>query len=133
MHVYIIGKNTARLGRIRKGELDKHFFASRGQLYKVYPEAVARLHRTKYGVELDNEEVIIYSENSTIPWKTNEVDYSADKVLSEIDEHKLVNYGGTVKKNPIGRLLRDKNLGNNMVWILAGIVLAGAFISQVIG
>lgn len=132
MRVYIIGRTSARIGHINKSERDKYFFASRKQLYKVYPEGLTRLYRERYGKVIPPEEIIVYPENGTIPERTNNIDYSADKVLSEIDGAALAAQGnGLTKKNPIGKILRDKNLGNNLMWVAIAVVLIGAFLMGV--
>ena len=134
MRVYIVGRSSVKMCRVKGADQDKHFFAHRGQLYKVYPEGLTRLNRYRYGENAGTDELIIYSENSTIPWNTHGIDYSADKVLSEIDEHKLMNYGnGLSFKKSFGSLLHDKSLGNNVLLVVVAVIVALAVIPSLVG
>ena len=133
MLVYIVGRSTVKICRVRNTDRDKHFFAHRGQIYKVYPEGLTTFNRYRFGEKQDTEELIVYSENSTVPWQTHGIDYSASKVLSEIDEHKLMTYGSSVKKRSYAELLKSKTLGDNLWTIAVIVILAIAVVPSLIG
>lgn len=91
MMVIIIGRNRAELCKVPVKDLDKHFFMTRRQLYKVYPDGLSRMRiYDADGVEQESEEVIVYAENAIIPYHPLHVDYTPDRILAEIDEHKLM-------------------------------------------
>ena len=67
MKVYIIGRNRVEMCTVKPRDYDKHFFVTRGQLYKMYPDNLMRTIRYEYGVRRRDEEVIIYPENGVKP------------------------------------------------------------------
>lgn len=94
--VIIIGRNRAELCKVPVKDLDKHFFMTRRQLYKVYPDGLSRMRiYDADGNEQESEEVIVYSENAIVPYHPLHVDYSPDRQLAEIDEHKLMGSTGS--------------------------------------
>ena len=97
MMVIIIGSNRAELCEVPVKDLGKHFFMSRGQLYKVYPDGLSRMRvYDEGGVEQESEEVIVYAENAIVPYHPRHVCYDPDRILAEIDEHKLMGARRTV-------------------------------------
>lgn len=127
MKAIIMGRNRAVIGKVKLKEWEaKHWYLCGTQLYKMYPDGLTRTIITRYGVRKADEEVIIYKENGTIPYHSRGVSYSTDKVLSEIDEHKLM-----TSTRPVGifdlvmRHRRDINavIGYLPILIGAGIVL----------
>lgn len=131
MIIIIIGTNRAEQCKVKMRDLDKHFFQTRGQLYKVYPDGLTRMRIVDAdGYEQESEEVLVYAENSIEPYHPRSVSYSQDRILAEIDEHKLMTKGTSP-----GRLLIHKAMGimREIVpyfgLILAGIVVLWGMIS----
>lgn len=93
MKVIIIGSNRAEIIDVKISDLDKHFIQSRGQLYKVWPDALTRMRIVKDGEEFESDEAIIYKENAICPYHPRGVPHDKDRILAEIDEHKLVGDG----------------------------------------
>ena len=91
MMIIIVGSNRAELCKVPTKDLEKHFFLTRGQLYKVYPDGLSRMRvYATDGTEQESEEVLVYAENAIVPYHPKHVDYSQDRILAEIDEHKLM-------------------------------------------
>lgn len=101
MKVIIIGCNRAEIIPIKTMNQNKHFLESRGQLYKVAPDALTRMRIIKDGKEEDSEEVVIYRENSIIPYHSHGVPHDQERILAEIDEHKLMG----PEPSPLGRAM----------------------------
>ena len=51
MMVIIIGSNRAEMCKVPIKDLNRHFFMSRGQLYKVYPDGLKALLIRQRAVE----------------------------------------------------------------------------------
>ena len=132
MKVIIIGSNRAELCKVPIKDLDKHFFMTRRQLYKVYPDGLTRMRvYDRDGIEKESEEVIVYSENAIVPYHPRHVDYSQDRILAEIDEHKLM--GSTKSIFPYRVYFTTarniwREIGPMFPIIVAGIVLAYALL-----
>lgn len=89
MEVIIIGTNRAEFCQIRRGDVEKHFFKTRGQLYMTMPDGLTKCINTRFGRYDGEEEVIIFSENSSIPYDTGKhVCYDEDYILGNIDLEK---------------------------------------------
>ena len=133
MMVIVIGSNRAELCEVPVKDLDKHFFMTRGQLYKVYPDGLSRMRvYDADGVEQESEEVIVYAENAIVPYHPRHVSYDPDRILAEIDEHKLMGSRKTVFPYRI-YFTEAKSLWREISplvpFIIAGLVLAYAFIA----
>lgn len=90
MEVIIFGKNRVEVCKVPPKQYERHFYLTRDQLYKCYPDGLTRMRRTKYGHAAGDEEVICYKENAIVPYNIQKQEYTMDKILSEIDEHKLM-------------------------------------------
>lgn len=102
MMVIIIGDNRAEYCTLTKKQEGLHFFKTRNQLYKVFPDGLKRCRIFDYdGLEIKNEEVIIFRENDTHPYDECEVDYTMDRLLSDVDRHKMMRPGGWARKSKI--------------------------------
>ena len=99
MKVIIVGCNRAEIIPIKVANQNKHFLESRGQLYKVAPDALTRMRMIKDGREEDSEEVLVYRENSITPYHSHGVPHDQERILAEIDEHKLMGSD----PSPLGR------------------------------
>ena len=98
MQVIIIGQNRAEFCNVKKNDKEKHFFMTRKQLYRVYPDGLTRMKVTRFGIEDESDEVIVYKENEIVPYHTRGLDYSANRFVFVIDEHKLLTSGSWFNK-----------------------------------
>lgn len=92
MMVIIHGNNRVEICDVKLQDQEKHFFQSRGQLYKVYPDSLTRIDiidNTGKEIKKTSDECVIFTENNIKPHLTRGVDYSPDTILRQIDEHKL--------------------------------------------
>lgn len=91
MMAIIVGKNRVEYLRVKKKDLAKHFFTTRKQLYKVYPDALTPVEIYHNGVWVGDESIIVFEENGTTPYHCKyPKDYEMDSILASIDEHKLM-------------------------------------------
>ena len=132
MKILIIGTNRAEYSKIKPKDYDKHFFEIRRQLYKAYPDGLTRCIVTEYDRRKHDDEYIVYKENSIVPYHTRNQQYTMGKIISEIDEHKLM-----TSKSTFGsmRLMmkqatdRWKQLKVMLPILVAGIILLYAVLS----
>lgn len=130
MEVIIFGKNRVEVCKVPPKQYERHFYLTRDQLYKCYPDGLTRMRRTKYGHAAGDEEIICYKENAIVPYNIQKQEYSMDKILSEIDEHKLM----TVGKNKASRLsIKNvastwKKLSPMLPFIITGFILLWALV-----
>lgn len=97
MMVIIIGTNRAEMCKVPVKDQDKHFFMTRKQLYKVYPDGLSRMRiYDEDGIEQESDEVLVYAENAVVPYAPRHVSYKPDRILAEIDEHKLMGGSKTI-------------------------------------
>lgn len=86
----IIGKNRVQFMRVKKKDLDKHFFRTRGQRYMIYPEVLRPMEVYHNGTWVESESVVIFPENGTLPYNCRYPElYYMDSLLSKTDEIKL--------------------------------------------
>lgn len=91
MMAIIIGKNRVEYLHVKNKDLAKHFFTTRKQLYKVYPDALTPVEIYHDGVWIGDESIIVFEENGTSPYYCKyPKDYEMDSILASIDEHKLM-------------------------------------------
>ena len=132
MMVIIIGKNRVEFCTVKKKDLSKHFYTTRGQLYKVFPDALRPMEIYKNGAWVRSESVIVFEENGTTPYKCRyEGDYQMDAILASIDEHKIMSQ----KTKPFFSWTKGgnfKEIMNNLPMLIVGaviiIALVGGFI-----
>ena len=132
MIVITLAQNRAEIAKIKKADLDKHFYLNKGQCYKVYPDGLTRMRITMDGQEQESEEVIVYWENALVPHVQRNVDYSAERIVTEIQTHKLMTPTGLMGKTNLWMHKVEEwrtALGPYMVWIIVGLVLAYAFLA----
>lgn len=128
----IIGKNRVEYCRVKKKDLNKHFFVTRDQLYKVYPDALTPAEIYHNDAWLTSESVIIFEENGVKPYHCKyPKDYEMDPVLSTIDEHKLM----IPKKQGLKSFFKGTGKGFNMKslielfpWLIVGFVIFYALV-----
>lgn len=124
MIAIIIGKHGVEYFKVSKKDLDKHFFTCKGQLYKIYPDALTPCDIYQNGAWIGSDSMIVFEENGTKPYHCKyPKDYEMDAVLSSMDEHKLM----LPKKNGWRGFFRAGGgwgtLLQFMPWILIGFVL----------
>lgn len=91
MMAIIIGKNRVEYMRVKKRDLDKHFFVSRGQRYMIVPEVLAPMELYHNGAWVESESVIVFPENGTLPYNClHPKVYDMDNMLAKADEVKLM-------------------------------------------
>ena len=91
MMAIIIGKNHVAYLRVRKKDIQKHFFTYRKQFYPVYPDELTPCEMYHDGAWTNSESVIVFAENVGTPLNCKHpARYEMDAVLSSIDEHKLM-------------------------------------------
>lgn len=91
MMAIIIGKNRVQFMRVKKKDLDKHFFRTRGQRYMIYPEVLRPMEVYHNGAWIESESVVIFPENGTLPYNCRYPElYEMDSMLSKTDEVKLM-------------------------------------------
>lgn len=132
MMVIIIGSNRAEMCKVPVKDLNRHFYMTRGQLYKVYPDGLTRMRIIDAdGRERESEEVIVYSENSIAPYHCRHVSYDKDRILAEIDEHKLMGAQKTIWPYRV-YFTQAKSIWRELApvfpMLVAGIVLLYAFL-----
>lgn len=132
MMVIIVGKNRVEYARVKKKDLTQHFFITRNQLYKIYPDALTPMEVYHDGAWVESESVIVFEENACKPYHCKyPCDYDMDPILATIDEHKLM----LPKKQGLRAFFKGgpksgvfKNLIELMPWIVVGFVLFYAFV-----
>ena len=128
----IEGKNRTEFCKAKDKDIDrKRFFATRGMLYRGFPNQFTRMRKYEYGVETGTEEVIVYQENCIHAQQERGIYIDPDHLMCDIDEYK-----GMVK-NTLGNKSWGKLsiLGNKKLWsywpyILCGVVLLYAVIAN---
>lgn len=131
MQAIIIGRNRAVIGKVKLKDWEsRHWYLCGTQLYKMYPDGLTRTIITRYGRRQTDEEAIIYRENGTRPYHPRNVSYSTDKILSEIDEHKLMTIprGAGILDLVTRRRREIKGLIGYLPLIVAGFVVLYAVV-----
>lgn len=105
MLAFIIGRNRAVIGKVKLKDWEKyHWYLSGSQLYRMYPDQMVRVIRTRYGHPIKDEEAMQWHENALIPYHPrghhvrNENGelvpdlefYKLSRQLSDIREHMLM-------------------------------------------
>lgn len=142
MMVIITGENRVEICVPNKRQEGLHFFKTRNQLYRIYPNALSRVRIFDYdGLEVGSEEGIIYRENDIVPYDTMDLDYSMDRLLADVDRHKIMREGGW-KKAPKKVWFSSKNMSGigsfllnkvGITWLIVGGVVAYAFLAPMLG
>lgn len=132
MMVIIIGCNRAEMCKVRTVDLDRHFYQSRNQLYKVYPDGLSRIRIVEAGKKEVDDEVVVFAENCRYPYHARGLDYSLDTILREIDQHKLMQPHGLLAKYKIwfGRVGSVwRQIVPWMGLMITGVIVAWAFLT----
>ena len=132
MWIIIEGMNRTEFCKPKNRDVDKkRFFATRGQLYRAYPNQFTRMRVREYGQEITTEEVIVYPENCIHAYVERDVHVSVDKMLNDIDENRILT-GNPLNKKSWG-ILSSKTgmkLWQSFPMIICGVVLLYAFIAN---
>lgn len=133
MQIIIEGMNRTEFCKPKSQDVDsRRFYATRGQLYRAYPDQFTRMRIYEYGVETGTDEVIVYQENSIHPRVIRGTNVDYEKMMADIDEHKIMSGPGLVKKSPFG-LLSSRTISKLYTMgpmLLVGIVLLYAFLAN---
>lgn len=132
MQLIIKGTNRAKIFKVKPKDYDKHFVSTDGMVYKTYPDGLTRTICTEYGHPAHDEETIVYAENAIKPYHPRKQCYIFNKILAEIDEHKMAD----VKPRPsVARLLVSHSSEIRKAWaaygtaIIVCVVIGYAFLS----
>ena len=133
MMVIIVGKNRVEYCRVRKKDLCQHYFITRNQLYKVYPDALTPMEVYHDGAWVESESVLVFEENACKPYHCKyPVDYEMDPILASIDEHKLMLPKKTGLKgfftSTSWSKFNFKTMIELMPWVIVGIIVLFAFL-----
>lgn len=90
MQMIISGVNRVEFCKIKRGDLDKRFFLTRGELYFLPTNGMRRMRIYDFGKERESDEVIMYEENAIVPVDPCGLDYNMDNLLADIDRYKLL-------------------------------------------
>lgn len=132
----IVGVNRVEYISVKKKDLKKHFFVTRDQLYKFYPNLLKKMFlEDKIGV-VRSESVIIYPELSIRPFGWEEPPegikdpFDFDTILANLDDHKRLRSGGPFSRWKMyltsGKSIW-KELAPAIPVIVGGVVLLLAF------
>lgn len=128
MMVIITGENRVEICVPTRKQEGLHFFKTRGQLYRIFPNCLSRVRIFDYdGLEVASEEGIIFRENDIVPYDTMDFDYSMDRLLSDVDRHKLMN---PTKLG--GSRLWFSNVKTIWDWIFSKVGLTGLIVGAVV-
>lgn len=128
----IEGKNRTEFCKAKDKDIDrKRFFATRGMLYRGYPNQFTRMRIYEYGVEKGTEEVLVYQENCIHAQQERGIHVDPDHLMCDIDEYKnMVKLTKAGKQWGMLSLMKDSTLKQYFPFIIVGVVLLYAFISN---
>ena len=130
MMVIITGENRVEICVPNKRQVGLHFFKTRNQLYRIYPNAMSRVRIFDYdGLEVASESGIIFRENDVIPYDTMGLDYSMDRLLSDVDRHKMMRSHGILSKP---KIWFSSTLGNAWSWLFSKVGITGIIVGAVL-
>lgn len=131
----IVGVNRVEFIKVRKKDVKKHFFVTRDQLYKFYPDTMTKMRLEDELGLVRTESVTIFPENSIRPFGWRDPDgghdpFGFDTILGDLDDHKRLK-----SRSPFSRwkmyLTSGKSIWKTMAPILpflvAGLVFLGAY------
>lgn len=131
----IVGKNRVEFIQVKKKDMKKHFFVTRDQLYKFYPDTMTKMRLEDELGLVRSESVMIYPENFIRPYGWRDPDgghdpFGFDTILANLDDHKRLK-----SRSPFSRwkmyLTSGKSIWKTMAPILpflvVGLVFLGAY------
>ncbi len=128
----IEGKNRTEFCKAKDKDIDrKRFFATRGMLYRGFPNQFTRMRIYEYGIERGTEEVIVYQENCIHAQQERGICIDPDHLMCDIDEYKDM-VKPTMGGKQWGKLsiLKSKSLMRYWPYVLCGVVLLYAYIAN---
>lgn len=129
----IVASNRLEYCKIKKKDVIKHFFVTRKQLYKIYPDGLIPMDIYHDGAYIETQSVTMFEENGLRPYHTRYPEqFEKDVILMNIDEHKLMSPRRS-KLSAISGALNRSDVKNAIPWIITAIILGYAFISQWVG
>jgi hypothetical protein len=81
------------------------------------------------GLEVASEEGIIFRENDVIPYDTMGLDYSMDRLLSDVDRHKMMRSHGILGKQ---KIWFSSALGGAWSWLFSKIGITGMIVGAIL-
>lgn len=131
MMVIITGENRVEICVPNKRQVGLHFFKTRNQLYRIYPNAMSRVRIFDYdGLEVASESGIIFRENDVVPYDTMGLDYSMDRLLSDVDRHKMMRTQGVLGGK--SKIWFSSTLGNAWSWLFSKVGITGMVVGAVL-
>lgn len=128
--VIITGENRIEICIPNKRQIGLHFFKTRNQLYRIFPNAMSRVRIFDYdGLEVASEEGIIFRENDVVPYDTMGLDYSMDRLLSDVDRHKMMRSHGILGKQ---KIWFSSALGGAWSWLFSKIGITGMIVGAIL-
>lgn len=129
----VVGTNRLEYCKIKKRDVVRHFFTTRNQLYKFYPDGLIPMEIYHDGAYIETQSVTMFEENGTRPYHTKYAEqYDKDVILMNIDEHKLMSPRRS-KLSAISGVINNSDFKTAIPWLITGVILAYAFISQWVG
>lgn len=126
----IVGKNRLEYCKIKKKDVTRHFFITRQQLYKIYPDGLIPMDIYHDGAYMRTESVTIFEENGIKPYHTDYPEqYDSDVILVNIDEHKLMSPRRS-KLSAVSKIMHNSDLWDAIPWIITLCVIGYAFLTQ---
>lgn len=126
MMVIITGENRVEVCIPTRRQEGLHFYKSRGQLYRIFPNCLYRIRKFDYdGLEIGSEEGIVYRENDVVPYDTADFDYRMDRLLSDVYRHKNMREG---LLKPSMFFTNVKSIGQ---WIFSKVGITGIVVAIV--
>lgn len=130
MMVIITGENSIEICIPNKKQEGLHFFKTKNQLYRIFPNGMCRIRLFDYdGMEVGSESGIIFRENDTIPYDTMDLDYTMDRLLSDVDRHKMMHSGGWLKKP---KIWFSSTFGGIWNWLFSKVGITGMIVGAVL-
>lgn len=129
MRIIIEGINRTEFCKPKSKDIDRRrFFETHGMLYKAYPEQMTRLRLFEYGKEVGTDSAIVYQENCIRPTFERGTPTTVDKLLADVDEHKVMT-AGVISKRAWGSLTSKNKSAilQALPLVLMGAVLLWAF------
>lgn len=132
MIAIIAGENRMVIGKVKLKDWEMHhWYLSGTQLYKMYPDAMTRINRTKFGHPIREEEGQMWRENAVVPYHPRGQYYGMDKQLSEIVEHKLMvnNHRVQLRDFVIRNKTNVRDLIKAFPMVIAGVIILWTFLA----
>lgn len=131
MKAIIIGKNRVEIGRVKiKTWQLKRWYLTGADLYKMSPEDFKRITETRYGHPVRDDEGMIYKEGSLEPYHPKNALYTANKIVSEIRQHKqMISEKKVTMRDIVGHHQKDlRELRAAWPMLLVGFIVLWAVI-----